>query len=217
MTESGSMILIVDDERPIRRFLRASLGAHGYAVIEAENGTEAITSLTAHHPDLVILDLTLPDMDGLEVLKHLREWNTIPVIILSVRDNEQEKIRALDAGADDYLTKPFGVGELSARIRAALRHSQKIDAAVSSIHVNELQVDFVHRRITLAGEEISLTPTEYALLKFLLANAGKVVTHHMLLREVWGIGYENDPHMVRVNISTCGTRSSATRPSRNIS
>jgi len=201
MSENAGLILVVDDERPIRRFLRASLSAHGYAVVEAENGVEAIASLTAHHPDLVILDLSLPDMDGLEVLKHLREWNTIPVIILSVRDNEEQKILALDAGADDYLTKPFGVGELSARIRAALRHSQKKDSVANTIQVNELQIDFVHRRITLAGEDVNLTPTEYEILKYLVVNAGKVVTHHMLLREVWGIGYENDPHMVRVNIS----------------
>jgi two-component system KDP operon response regulator KdpE len=201
MTAGKGLILVVDDERPIRRFLRASLSAHEYDVIEAETGQEAIAALTARHPDLVILDLSLPDMEGLEVLSRLREWSDIPVIILSVRDAEDEKIRALDAGADDYLTKPFNVGELSARIRAALRHVQKQDATPSTIQVDELQVDYVHRRILLSGEEVSLTPTEYEILKFLIGNAGKVVTHHMLLHNVWGSGYENDPHLVRVNIS----------------
>jgi two-component system KDP operon response regulator KdpE len=201
MPEGKGLILIVDDERPIRRFLRASLSAHSYEVIEAENGEEAISALTSRHPDLVILDLSLPDMEGLKVLTRLREWSSIPVIILSVRDNEEEKISALDAGADDYLTKPFNVGELSARIRAALRHVQKKDSAASIIQVEDLHVDFIHRRIFLAGEEVNLTPTEYEILKYLLSNAGKVVTHRMLLHEVWGIGYENDPHLVRVNIS----------------
>lgn len=195
------LVLVVDDERPIRRFLRASLGSHGFEVIEAENGQEAFAALTSRHPDLVILDLSLPDMDGIDILKRFREWSDTPVIILSVRDNEEEKIKALDAGADDYLTKPFSVGELSARIRSALRHSIKTGDLPSVFQLEDLKLDFGRRQLFLKDEEISLTPTEYEILKYLIRNAGKVVTHHMLLREVWGIGYENDPHLVRVNIS----------------
>ena len=156
---------------------------------------------TSRHPDLVILDLSLPDMDGIDILKRLREWSDTPVIILSVRDNEEEKIKALDAGADDYLTKPFSVGELSARIRSALRHSKKAGDLPSTFQAEDLKLDFVRSQLFLGSEEVSLTPTEYEILKYLIRNAGKVVTHHMLLREVWGIGYENDPHLVRVNIS----------------
>jgi two-component system KDP operon response regulator KdpE len=201
MDQQPGLVLIVDDERPIRRFLRASLSSHGFEVLEAENGQEAFTLLTSRHPDLVILDLSLPDMDGVDILKRFREWSDTPVIILSVRDNEEEKIKALDAGADDYLTKPFSVGELSARIRSALRHSLKAGDLPSTFQVEDLKLDFVRRQLFRGGEEVSLTPTEYEILKYLIRNAGKVVTHHMLLREVWGIGYENDPHLVRVNIS----------------
>jgi two-component system KDP operon response regulator KdpE len=199
-TQSG-LVLIVDDERPIRRFLRVSLASHGFEVLEAENGQETFNILTSRHPDLVILDLSLPDMDGIEILKRLREWSETPVIILSVRDNEEEKIKALDAGADDYLTKPFSVGELTARIRTALRHYQKSSDLPATIQLDELKMDLVRRQVFLNNLEINLTPTEYEILKHLLRNAGKVVTHHMLLREVWGTGYENDPHLVRVNIS----------------
>jgi two-component system, OmpR family, KDP operon response regulator KdpE len=199
--EKPGLVLIVDDERPIRRFLRASLSSHGFEVLEAENGQEAFNYMTSRHPDLIILDLALPDMDGIDILKRLREWSDTPVIILSVRDNEEEKIKALDAGADDYLTKPFSVGELSARIRSALRHAQKAGELPATFQADELKLDFVRRQVFLGEDEINLTPTEYEILKYLIRNAGKVVTHHMLLREVWGIGYENDPHLVRVNIS----------------
>lgn len=181
--------------------MRASLGSHGFEVIEAENGQEAFNYLTSRHPDLVILDLSLPDMDGIQILKRLREWSETPVIILSVRESEEEKIKALDAGADDYLTKPFSVGELSARIRTALRHSKRIGDLPSTFEMNGLKVDFVRRQVFIEMYEVNLTPTEYEILKYLIRNAGKVVTHHMLLREVWGIGFENDPHLVRVNIS----------------
>lgn len=201
MEQSTGLVLIVDDERPIRRFLRASLGSHGFEVIEAENGQEAIACLTSRHPDLVILDLSLPDMDGVDILKRFREWSETPVIILSVRDSEEEKIKALDAGADDYLTKPFSVGELSARIRTALRHSKRTGDLPSMFEMDGLKVDLVRRQVFIDLNEVNLTPTEYEILKYLIRNAGKVVTHHMLLKEVWGIGYENDPHLVRVNIS----------------
>ncbi len=201
MEPQSGLILIVDDERPIRRFLRVSLSSHGFDVLEAENGQQAFNLLTSRHPDLVILDLSLPDMDGIDILKRLREWSETPVIILSVRDNEEEKIKALDAGADDYLTKPFSAGELSARIRTALRHYQKSTDLPAVMQLGELKLDLVRRQVFIADQEVSLTPTEYELLRYLFRNAGKVVTHHMLLREVWGSGYENDPHLVRVNIS----------------
>lgn len=197
----GGLILIVDDERPIRRFLRASLVSHGYTVIEAANGQEAISQVTARQPDLVILDLSLPDMEGMAILKQMREWSGIPVIILSVRDDEEQKIKALDAGADDYLTKPFSVGELTARIRAALRHARRSGVNEPVIEVGELRLDMLNRQVFVGTQEISLTPTEYGILKYLVRNAGRVITHSMLLREVWGIDYESDPHMVRVNIS----------------
>ncbi|HZU86655.1 MAG TPA: response regulator, partial [Anaerolineaceae bacterium] len=200
MSETGPIILVIDDERPVRRFLRASLTGHGYFVHEAENGQEGIQAVAALHPDLVVLDLGLPDMDGCEVTRQLREWTQVPIIILSVRNREEDKIAALDAGADDFLTKPFGPGELLARMRAALRrvlppNSEPIFSA------NDLEVDFPHRIVKLKGQEISLTPTEYDLLRLLTQNAGKVLTHHQILREVWGTAYEGESHLLRVNIS----------------
>jgi two-component system KDP operon response regulator KdpE len=197
---SGARILIVDDERPIRRFLRTSLSAHGFEIFEAVNGEEALQLAASQRPDLVILDLGLPDIDGIEVTRRLREWTQTPIIILSVRDQENDKISALDAGADDYLTKPFGVGELTARIRAAMRHAAPVEG--QPIFQSEgLVVDLAHRLITLNGSEVSLTPTEYDLLKLLIQHAGKVLTHRQLLRQVWGAPYEDQAHLLRVNIS----------------
>jgi two-component system KDP operon response regulator KdpE len=197
---SSLRILVVDDERPIRRFLRTSLAAHGFEVIEAESGEEALQMAASQRPDLVILDLGLPDIDGIEVTRRLREWSQTPIIILSVRDQEKDKISALDAGADDYLTKPFGVGELTARIRAAMRHTAPAES--EPIFQSEgLVVDLAHRQITLNGSEVSLTPTEYDLLRLLIQYAGKVLTHHQLLRQVWGTAYEDQAHLLRVNIS----------------
>jgi two-component system KDP operon response regulator KdpE len=200
MTETGARVLVVDDEPAIRRFLRASLAAHGYAIFEASDGQSALSAVSADRPDLVILDLGLPDLDGIEVTRLLREWTRIPIIILSVRGQEADKIAALDAGADDYVTKPFGAGELLARMRVALRRAGQ--SGVEPVFTNDdLIVDLTRRVVTVAGREVQLTPTEYDLLRVLVTNAGKVLTHRQLLREVWGMGYEQEMHMLRVNIS----------------
>jgi two-component system KDP operon response regulator KdpE len=199
MTESSARILVVDDEPAIRRFLRVSLTARGYTIYEAADGESALQAVFSHRPDLLILDLGLPDLDGVQVTRSLREWTQIPIIILSVREQEADKISALDAGADDYLTKPFGLGELLARIRAALRH---LAATASEPVFREggLCVDLTRRLVTVDEREIQLTPTEYDLLRILVMNAGKVLTHGQLLHKVWGEGYE-DMHLLRVNIS----------------
>jgi two-component system KDP operon response regulator KdpE len=200
VVEPGLRVLVVDDERAIRRFLRVSLSAHGYKVFEAETGQEGLASATANRPDVIILDLSLPDFDGVEVAKRLREWTQTPIIVLSVHDREESKVAALDAGADDYLTKPFRVGELLARIRVAIRHATR--SHDEPVFTNgDLRVDLARRRVTVAGREISLTPTEYDLLKTLVAHAGTVITHHQLLRQVWGMGYEQDAHLLQVNVS----------------
>ncbi len=193
-------ILVVDDERAIRRFLNTSLSAHGYAVYEAAAGEEALAAVVAHRPDVLILDLGLPDIDGTEVVRRLREWSQLPILILSVREHERDKIAALDAGADDYLTKPFGVGELMARLRAALRRVAQ-PATESTFACQELAVDLARRRVTVAGQEVQLTPTEYDLLRVLVRHAGKVLTHHYLLQQVWGPEYSGELHLLRVNIS----------------
>ena len=200
MSEMGVRVLVVDDERPIRRFLQASLAAHGCTVFEAATGQEALAAVATDRPDVVILDLGLPDIDGIEVTRQLREWTQIPIIILSVREHEADKIAALDAGADDYLTKPFGVGELLARLRVALRHATQ-PAGKSTFVAGDLTVDLVRRLVTVGGHEIQLTPTEYDLLRVLVTNAGKVLTHRQLLRQVWGVGYEAETHLLRVNMS----------------
>jgi two-component system, OmpR family, KDP operon response regulator KdpE len=201
MTEIKARILVVDDERPIRRFLRTSLSVFGCEIVEAAEGQEAVNLAASHHPDLVILDLSLPDMDGMEVLRRIREWSQVPVIILSVRDGEVDKIDALDAGADDYLTKPFSVGELTARIRAALRHAAPASDPQPMVRVQNLEIDLVSRTVKLNGQEISLTPNEYELLKVFVQYAGKVLTHRQLLHLVWGAGYESEAHLLRVNVS----------------
>jgi len=200
MTETGARVLVVDDELAIRRFLRASLAAHGYAIFEAGDGQSALSAVSADRPDLVILDLGLPDLDGIQVTRLLREWTRIPIIILSVRGQEADKIAALDAGADDYVTKPFGAGELLARMRVALRRAGQpgVEPVFTS---DDLMVDLTRRVVTVAGREVQLTPTEYDLLRVLVTNAGKVLTHRQLLHEVWGMGYEQETHMLRVNIS----------------
>jgi two-component system KDP operon response regulator KdpE len=200
MSEKSTRVLIVDDEQAIRRFLRTALTAHGYTLFEASSGQTALAAVVADRPDVVILDLGLPDLDGMDVLRQMREWSHIPVIILSVREREAEKIAALDAGADDYLTKPFGVGELMARLRVALRRmGAGADAPIFT--TGQLSVDLPRRVVSCNGEEVQLTPTEYDLLRVLVLNAGKVLTHSHLLREVWGPGYEGDVHLLRVNIS----------------
>ena len=199
MTGTGAHILVVDDEIAIRRFLRIALTGEGFKVAEAATGQQALSTLVREHPDLVILDLGLPDMSGLEVIKNLREWNPIPVIIISVREQEEEKIAALDAGADDYLTKPFGVGELLARMRVILR--RQISATQQPVfQLGELKVDLSSRLVSIKDKEIQLTPTEYDLLRVLVQTSGKVITNRQMLRQVWGEGYD-DLHILRVNIS----------------
>jgi len=213
MSNASTRVLVVDDEAPIRRFLRAALTAHGYEVLEARNGQEALSALTAQRPDLLILDLGLPDMEGLEVTRRLREWSNIPIIILSVREGEADKVATLDAGADDYLTKPFGVGELLARLRAAMRRTAPT-ADEPAFTIGELKVDLASRIVTVAGQEAQLTPTEYGLLHALVTHVGKVMTHRQLLRQVWGAAYEEETHILRVNISNLRRKIEAdpTRP-----
>ena len=199
MTKVGLRVLVVDDEVAIKRFLRVALNGEGFIVLEAGTGQEALLALTLERPDLVLLDLGLPDMDGVEVTRRLREWSQVPVIILSVREQETDKIAALDAGADDYLTKPFGVGELLARIRTVLRR-QAAGSSEPVFTLGDLKVDLANRLVTVDGREVQLTPTEYDLLRALVIQAGKVLTNHQLLRLVWGEGYD-DLHILRVNIS----------------
>jgi len=194
------LVLIVDDEPAIRRFLRVTLTAQAYRTIEAASGQEALEKTAADKPDIIVLDIGLPDINGIEVTRLLRQWTQIPIIILSVRGAESDKIAALDVGADDYLTKPFGVGELLARLRAALRRATQTTSEPVFIS-GSLQVDLARRLITVTGIEVQLTPTEYELLRVMVTHAGKVLTHHFLLREVWGAEYGEEFHMLHVNIS----------------
>lgn len=200
MTDTHLRVLVVDDEPEIRRFLRASLKAHQYEVYEAENGRSAINALIDFRPDLIILDLGLPDMDGVSVTRRIRERSHVPLIILSVRDREADKIQALDAGADDYLTKPFGVGELLARIRVALRRATPM-AEDGLIQIEYFKIDLSRHQVFVAGKEVNLTPTEFDLLRVLVQNVGRVVTHRQLIHEVWGSAYEDESRLLRVNIS----------------
>ncbi len=192
-------ILIVDDERPILRFLSASLSGQ-YEISEANTGQDAIHAVANKHPDLMILDLGLPDIDGVEVTRRVREWTDMPIIIVSVREQESEKVAALDAGADDYLTKPFGAGELLARIRAALRHITPAETD-AVFRTDDLVVDLARRLVSVGGREVELTPNEYEILCSLVKHAGKVLTHRQLLRMVWGDSYESETHILRVNVS----------------
>lgn len=200
MPETGLRILVVDDEQAIRRFLRTALGAQGYTVYEAVSGEAGLAAILQHRPDVIFLDLGLPDRNGLDIIGQLREWSQTPIIVLSVRDQEQTKIAALDAGADDYLTKPFSMGELMARMRVALRHAVPHEPE-PIFRVGNLTVDLGKRLVSVGEEEVQLTPTEYDLLRVLVLDAGKVLTHHHLLRQVWGIGYADETHLLRVNVS----------------
>ena len=193
-------VLVVDDEHAIRRFLRTSLTAHGYEVVEAATGEDGIIRAINEQPDLIILDLGLPGISGIEVTKRLREWSQTPILILSVQDQDTDKIEALDAGADDFLTKPFSVGELTARLRVAMRHIHK-EESEPIFKTGRLHVDLAARVVTCDGEEIQLTPTEYDLLKLLIQHAGRVLTHQQLLREVRGVGYQTETHLLRVHMS----------------
>jgi two-component system KDP operon response regulator KdpE len=198
-TADARLILVVEDEPQVMRFLRATLPAHGYRVVEATTGAQALVEAATRQPDLVLLDLGLPDVDGVTVARRLREWAAFPILVLSARGQERDKIEALDAGADDYLTKPFGVGELLARMRVALRNAARVGAAAEpGFELNDLHVDLAARSVRLAGEEVHLTRTEFNLLATLVKNAGKVVTHRQLLRDVWGPGAAGQSHYVRV-------------------
>ncbi len=200
MTDSKSLVLLVEDESQMRLFVRLALTANGYRVLEVETGREALQQAAAHTPDLVLLDLGLPDMDGLEVTKGLREWSATPIIIISARGQEREKVEALDAGADDYLTKPFGSAELMARVRVALRHAARTtqDPLTSVVSIGGLRVDLGKRLVFVAEEEVHLTPIEYKLLVTLTKHAGMVLTHKQLLDQVWGPGHAHQMQYLRV-------------------
>lgn len=196
----GNVVLVVDDEPQIRRFLRPSLTAQGYQVIEASNGAEALARAAEGKPAIIILDLGLPDQDGVDVIKRLREWTETPILVLSVRDREVEKIAALDAGADDYIEKPFAMGELLARLRAALRHRLRQQGETPVFRSGALSVDLVRREVTLRGEPVKLSPKEYDLLRLLVQHAGKVVTQRQILNEIWGPAHVEDSQYLRVYI-----------------
>ena len=199
-TEKPTIALIIDDEVQIRRLLRLTLEAHGYRVFEADTGQSGLLEAAQRRPEIVLLDLGLPDLDGVTVLKRLREWSRVPVVVLSVRDREEDKIAALDHGADDYITKPFSTGELLARLRDAQRHTQPApEAAV--FRSGEVEVDFVRRLVLRAGKEVKLTATEYSLLALLARHAGRVMTHRQLLKEVWGPNAVGQTHYLRVYVA----------------
>jgi two-component system KDP operon response regulator KdpE len=199
MPSEGARILVIDDEHQIRRMLNVALSAHGYSLAEAASGKEGLNQALIFHPDVVVLDLGLPDVDGMEVIERLREWTQVPIIVLSVRERENDKISALDAGADDYLTKPFSMGELLARIRVAIKHfAGPEDAPVLTFP--DLTIDLARRIVLIRGQEVKLTPTEYEILKYLALHAGRVITHSQILRTVWGPNYQGETHYLRVYI-----------------
>ncbi len=199
MSEPRAAILVVEDEPEIRRFLRAALGAEGYRVVEAETGARGAIEAGSHKPDLAIVDLGLPDIDGVEVIRRIRAWSPMPIVVLSARAREQAKVEALDAGADDYVTKPFGVGELLARVRVALRHAARTaGSGATRLRFGEVEADLERRRVTRAGSEVHLTPIEYRLLACLAQHLGLVVTHRQLLKEVWGPSHIEHTHYLRI-------------------
>jgi two-component system KDP operon response regulator KdpE len=198
MAEARATILVVEDEPEIRRFLRSSLGAEGYRVVESASGRRGSIDAQTHKPDMAIVDLGLPDVDGTEVIRHIRSWSAMPILVLSARTHEKSKVGALDAGADDYVTKPFGVGELLARVRAALRHAVRGGSGGTVLELEAATVDLERRRATRDGGEIRLTPIEYRLLACLAKHAGMVVTQRHLLAEVWGPTHVEDTHYLRI-------------------
>jgi two-component system KDP operon response regulator KdpE len=199
MTELRPSVLVVEDEPEIRRFLRTSLGAEGYRVVEAETGERGVIDAGTHKPDLAIVDLGLPDLDGVEVIRRIRAWSTMPIIVLSARAREQAKIEALDAGADDYVTKPFGIGELIARIRVAIRHAARTGTAgATALRFGKVEVDLERRKVTRDGKDVHLTPIEFRLLACLAQHLGMVATHRLLLREVWGPSHIEHSHYLRI-------------------
>jgi len=200
MAQDGELILLIEDEPQMRRFLRVTLQSCGYRLVEAATGEEGLAQAATRSPDVILLDLGLPDLDGLEVTRRLREWSVVPIIVLSAREQERDKVKALDAGADDYLTKPFGAGELLARIRVGLRHRtlQQSGQIEPVFAIDDLRVDLARRQVFLGDREVHLTPIEYRLLAVLIRNAGKVVTHSQLLKEVWGPPHMNQTQYLRV-------------------
>ena len=198
MTATRATILIVEDEPEIRRFLRSSLGAEGYKVVESSTARRGAIDATTHKPDLVILDLGLPDFDGVEVIRQIRQWSAMPVLVLSARVQERAKIEALDAGADDYITKPFGVGELLARVRAALRQMARAASGLAVLTLEDASVDLESRKALRAGREVHLTPIEFRLITHLAKHLGMVVTQRQLLTEVWGPTHAEDTHYLRI-------------------
>jgi two-component system KDP operon response regulator KdpE len=199
---SQPKILVIEDDAQIRKFLTITLTSHDYAVIPAESGREGVRLATSVKPDAVLLDLGLPDMDGKDVIRTVREWSQMPIIVLSVRSEEDEKVAAFDLGANDYVTKPFGTGELLARLRAALRQAIVAQTAEHTVvRVGDLEIDLLNRLVTLRGERIKLTPKEFALLKVLAAHAGKLLTHRFLMKEVWGEAYAEDNQYLRIYIA----------------
>ena len=198
MAELRGTILIIEDEPDIRRFLRASFGVEGYRVVESATGRRGAIDAGTHKPDLAIVDLGLPDIDGVDVIRQIREWSPMPIVVLSARVQERSKIEALDAGADDYVTKPFGIGELLARVRVALRHALRPDSGSSALRFGDAHVDFEKRTATRRGEDVHLTPIEFRLLARLAKHLGMVVTHRQLLTEVWGPTHARDTHYLRV-------------------
>jgi two-component system KDP operon response regulator KdpE len=200
MATKATRILIVDDEPQIRRFLKTSLAAQGYEVLEAETGEAALASAAHDKPELMILDLGLPDLDGIEVIERVRETSALPIIVLSSRDDEHIKVKALDLGADDYITKPFGMEELTARVRAALRHRLQEQGVSAAILTGDLKIDLVQRLITRAGEPVRLSPKEFDILKLLATHAGKVLTHRFILQQVWGVANTEDVQYLRAFI-----------------
>jgi two-component system, OmpR family, KDP operon response regulator KdpE len=198
----GPLVLVIEDEPQMRRFIRTSLTSHAYRLLEAGTAAEADTLATEHNPDLILLDLGLPDIDGIELTRRIREWSSIPIIVISARGRESDKVTALDAGADDYLTKPFGTNELLARMRVALRHAQASQAVpMQTLEYGTVRIDLVRREVTRRGSQVHLTPIEYKLLVLLAKNAGKVVTHRQILKDVWGAAYANQTHYVRVHMA----------------
>ncbi len=200
MTAAEPVVLVIEDEPPVRRFLRAALDAHGYKVVEAGGFQEALHLAPGHNPDVFLLDLGLPDGDGIELTRRLREWTRAPIVVVSARGREEDKVDALDAGADDYLTKPFGVNELLARLRVALRHARSAPEQAQVVEAGPLRMDLVRREVTVGGAEVHLTPTEYRVLALLARHAGKVLTHRQILREVWGPN-ATEAHYVRVQMA----------------
>jgi two-component system KDP operon response regulator KdpE len=201
MKKSGARILVVDDEREILRALQRNLSAHGYEVFTAESGEQALSEIANHRPDLVVLDLGLPGISGLEVCRRVRAESNLPIVVLSIKDSERDKVMALDLGADDYVSKPFGMDEVLARIRVALRHSAQVQVGTEPVFAaGPLRVDFARRAVTVQGVDVKLTPTEYDLLKALVSNVGKIMTRQMLLSQVWGAGYGADAHYLHVYV-----------------